>query len=166
MWALFSGSVIREFLGAEDFQAASRLRSRSRSLVVRTPACASAVVLLAFGRARTLAEVYARRSRGRRGASRGSDLPCNGGPAAVTFATLFAYVGLSISDAFKGIEFKDDLALASSVFYLSFVDRLWRYCSRAPAGSKSLQSRMHHWPTLSGDDFGGLVTLEVRAGSN
>jgi hypothetical protein len=35
-------------------------------------------------------------------------------------ATLFA-VGLSISDAFKGIAFKDDSALASSLFYLSFV---------------------------------------------
>jgi hypothetical protein len=40
---------------------------------------------------------------------------------AVTFATLFAFVGLSISDAFKGIVFKDDSALASSLFYLSFV---------------------------------------------
>jgi len=40
---------------------------------------------------------------------------------AVTFATLFAFVGLSISDAFKGIAFKDDSALASSLFYLSFV---------------------------------------------
>ena len=40
---------------------------------------------------------------------------------AVTFATLFAFVGLSISDAFKGIEFEDDLALASSIFYFSFV---------------------------------------------
>ena len=40
---------------------------------------------------------------------------------AVTFATLFAFVGLSISDAFKGIAFKDDLALASSLFYFSFV---------------------------------------------
>ena len=39
----------------------------------------------------------------------------------VTFATLFAFVGLSISDAFKGIAFKDDLALANSLFYLSFV---------------------------------------------
>ena len=40
---------------------------------------------------------------------------------AVIFATLFAFVGLSIPDAFKGIAFEDDLALASSVFYLSFV---------------------------------------------
>ena len=40
---------------------------------------------------------------------------------AVTFATLFAFVGLSISDAFKGIAFEDDSALASSLFYLSFV---------------------------------------------
>ena len=40
---------------------------------------------------------------------------------AVTFATLFAFVGLSIPDAFKGIAFEDNSALASSVFYLSFV---------------------------------------------
>ncbi len=40
---------------------------------------------------------------------------------AVAFATLFAFVGLSTPDAFKGIAFQDDLALASSVFYLSFV---------------------------------------------
>ena len=40
---------------------------------------------------------------------------------AVAFATLFAFVGLSISDAFTGIAFRDDLALASSLFHLSFV---------------------------------------------
>jgi Ion channel len=40
---------------------------------------------------------------------------------AVIFATLFAVVGLSISDTFKGIAFEDDSALASSLFYLSFV---------------------------------------------
>jgi len=40
---------------------------------------------------------------------------------AVAFATLFAVVGLSIPDAFKGIAFEDDAALASSLFYLSFV---------------------------------------------
>ena len=40
---------------------------------------------------------------------------------AVTFAALFAFVGLSIPNAFNGITFKDDAALASSVFYLSFV---------------------------------------------
>ena len=40
---------------------------------------------------------------------------------AVTFATLFVFVSLSISDAFKGIVFEDDSALASSLFYLSFV---------------------------------------------
>jgi ion channel len=40
---------------------------------------------------------------------------------AVIFATLFAFAGLSIPGAFKGIAFEDDLALASSVFYLSFV---------------------------------------------
>ena len=40
---------------------------------------------------------------------------------AMTFATLFAFVGLSIPDAFKGIAFEDDSALANSIFYLSFV---------------------------------------------
>jgi hypothetical protein len=40
---------------------------------------------------------------------------------AVTFAALFAFVGLSIPDAFKGIAFEDDSALASALFYLSFV---------------------------------------------
>ena len=34
---------------------------------------------------------------------------------AVTFATLFAFVGLSIPDAFKGIAFEDDSALASAL---------------------------------------------------
>ena len=40
---------------------------------------------------------------------------------AVAFATLYAFVGLSISGAFTGIAFRDDLALASSLFHLSFV---------------------------------------------
>ena len=39
---------------------------------------------------------------------------------AVGFATLFMFVGLSIPDAFKGISFEDDAALASQLFYLSF----------------------------------------------
>src|SRR4051794_37197369 len=40
---------------------------------------------------------------------------------AVSFATLFAFVGLSTTNAFKGIVFEDDAALASSLLYLSFV---------------------------------------------
>ena len=40
---------------------------------------------------------------------------------AVGFATLFAFVGLSIPNAFKGVAFEDDAALASELFYLSFV---------------------------------------------
>jgi Ion channel len=40
---------------------------------------------------------------------------------AMTFATLFAFVGLSIPESFKGIAFEDDSALASALFYLSFV---------------------------------------------
>lgn len=40
---------------------------------------------------------------------------------ALAFACLFAFVGLSIPDAFKGISFEEDPALVSSIFYLSFV---------------------------------------------
>ena len=40
---------------------------------------------------------------------------------AVGFATLFTFVGLLFPDAFKGITFDDNPALANSVFYLSFV---------------------------------------------
>ena len=39
---------------------------------------------------------------------------------ALGFATLFMFVGLSVPDAFKGISFEDDAALASELFYLSF----------------------------------------------
>ncbi|HEX2654587.1 MAG TPA: ion channel [Xanthobacteraceae bacterium] len=37
------------------------------------------------------------------------------------FGTLFVLLGLSFPDAFKGLNFADDSALASSVYYLSFV---------------------------------------------
>lgn len=40
---------------------------------------------------------------------------------AVAFATLFIFIGLSFPDAFKDIAFEDDHALASRIFYLSFV---------------------------------------------
>jgi Ion channel len=40
--------------------------------------------------------------------------------AAVGFAALFAFVGLSFPGAFKGFAFEDDAALASELFYLSF----------------------------------------------
>jgi hypothetical protein len=40
---------------------------------------------------------------------------------AIVFGTLFIFVGLAFPDSFKGIRFDDDLGLASSVFYLSFV---------------------------------------------
>ena len=39
---------------------------------------------------------------------------------AMCFATLFAFLGLSIPDAFKGVAFEDNAALASELFYLSF----------------------------------------------
>ena len=37
------------------------------------------------------------------------------------FGTLFVFLGLSFPDAFKGMNFADDSALAGSVYYLSFV---------------------------------------------
>jgi hypothetical protein len=40
---------------------------------------------------------------------------------AIGFAALFAFVGLSIPNAFKGVVFEDDARLASELFYLSFV---------------------------------------------
>ena len=40
---------------------------------------------------------------------------------AVGFATLFTFVGLLLPEAFKGITFEDNPALANSVFYLSVV---------------------------------------------
>jgi hypothetical protein len=40
---------------------------------------------------------------------------------ALAFTCLFAFVGLSIPGAFKGISFEEDPALVSSIFYLSFV---------------------------------------------
>lgn len=89
---------------------------------------------------------------------------------AVTFATLFAYVGLSISDAFKGIEFKDDLALASSVFYLSFVTLTSTgYGDIVPV--HPLARSLCNLECIIGQLYPAtilarLVTLEVRAGSN
>jgi hypothetical protein len=40
---------------------------------------------------------------------------------ALAFTCVFAFVGLSIPDAFKGISFEEDRRLVSSIFYLSFV---------------------------------------------
>jgi Ion channel len=40
---------------------------------------------------------------------------------AVAFGALFVLIGLSVPDAFKGITFEDNPALANSVSYLSFV---------------------------------------------
>ncbi|MHC2337320.1 hypothetical protein ACVIW0_006609 [Bradyrhizobium sp. USDA 4454] len=37
------------------------------------------------------------------------------------FGTLFVFLGLWLPDSFKGMNFEDDSALASSVYYLSFV---------------------------------------------
>jgi Ion channel len=40
---------------------------------------------------------------------------------AVTFTALFTIVGLLVPNAFSGMAFKDDPALASNVIYFSFV---------------------------------------------
>ena len=76
----------------------------------------------------------------------------------MTFATLFAFVGLSISDAFKGIEFKDDLALANALFYFSFITLTSTgYGDIVPVHplARSLCNlEMHHRPAISGNDPG------------
>ena len=89
---------------------------------------------------------------------------------AVTFATLFAFVGLSIPDAFKGIAFKDDLSLASSLFYLSFVTLTStgygdivpvHPLARSLCNLESIIGQLYPATILA-----RLVTLELRAGSN
>jgi Ion channel len=88
---------------------------------------------------------------------------------AVTFATLFAFVGLSISDAFKGITFEDDSALASSVFYLSFVTLTstgygdivpMHPLARSLCNVESVIGQLYPATILA-----RLVTLELGAGS-
>lgn len=39
---------------------------------------------------------------------------------AVCFAAMFAFIGISIPNAFRGVSFEDNAALASELFYLSF----------------------------------------------
>ena len=88
---------------------------------------------------------------------------------AVTFATLFAVVGLSISHAFKGIVFEDDSALASSLFYLSFVTLTStgygdivpvHPLARSLCNIESIIGQLYPATILA-----RLVTLELRAGS-
>jgi hypothetical protein len=88
---------------------------------------------------------------------------------AVTFATLFAFVGLSIPHAFKGIAFEDDSALASSLFYLSFVTLTStgygdivpvHPLARSLCNIESIIGQLYPATILA-----RLVTLELRAGS-
>jgi hypothetical protein len=87
---------------------------------------------------------------------------------AVTFATLFAFVSLSISDAFKGIVFEGRLGTRQLTFLFELchpdIKPVTRYRSRAPLGAKSLQCRKHHWSTLSGDDFGQTCNPRIESG--
>lgn len=87
----------------------------------------------------------------------------------VTFATLFAFVGLSISDAFKGIVFEDNSALASSLFYLSFVTLTstgygdivpLHPLARSLCNVESIIGQLYPATILA-----RLVTLGLRAGS-
>ena len=88
----------------------------------------------------------------------------------VAFATMFAFVGLSISDAFKGIAFKDDLALASSLFYFSFVTLTSTgYGDIVPA--HPLARSLCNLECIIGQLYPAtilarLVTLELRAGGS
>ena len=88
----------------------------------------------------------------------------------VAFATMFAFVGLSISDAFKGIAFKDDLALASSLFYFSFVTLTStgygdvipiHPLARSLCNLECIIGQLYPATILA-----RLVTLEMRAASN
>jgi len=88
---------------------------------------------------------------------------------AVTFATLFAVVGLSIADTFKGIAFEDDAALASSLFYLSFVTLTStgygdvvpvHPLARSLCNIESIIGQLYPATILA-----RLVTLELRANS-
>jgi hypothetical protein len=88
---------------------------------------------------------------------------------AATFATLFAVVGLSIADTFKGIAFEDDAALASSLFYLSFVTLTStgygdivpvHPLARSLCNIESIIGQLYPATILA-----RLVTLELRANS-
>ena len=87
---------------------------------------------------------------------------------AVAFAAMFAFVGLSIPDAFKGIAFEDDAALASSLFYLSFVTLTStgygdivpvHPLARSLCNIESIIGQLYPATILA-----RLVTLELRAG--
>jgi hypothetical protein len=88
---------------------------------------------------------------------------------AVVFATLYIFVGLSIPDAFKGITFEDDQALANSVFYLSFVTLTstgygdivpTHPIARSLCNIESLIGQLYPATLLA-----RLVTLELRHGN-
>jgi hypothetical protein len=88
---------------------------------------------------------------------------------AVTFATLFAVVGLSIADAFKGIAFDDNAALASALFYLSFATLTStgygdivpvHPLARSLCNIESIIGQLYPATILA-----RLVTLELRANS-
>ena len=88
---------------------------------------------------------------------------------AVTFATLFAVVGLSVPDTFKGVAFDDNAALASSLFYLSFVTLTStgygdiipvHPIARSLCNVESIIGQLYPATILA-----RLVTLELRAGS-
>ena len=89
---------------------------------------------------------------------------------AVAFATMFAVVGLSIPNSFNGIAFEDNAALASSLFYLSFVTLTStgygdivpvHPLARSFCNIESIIGQLYPATILA-----RLVTLEVRASSH
>jgi hypothetical protein len=85
---------------------------------------------------------------------------------ALGFGTLFTFVGLLLPDAFKGITFEDNPALANSVFYLSFVTLTstgygdivpLHPIARSLCNMESVIGQLYPAPLLA-----RLVTLELR----
>jgi hypothetical protein len=88
---------------------------------------------------------------------------------AVTFATLFAFVSLSISDAFKGIVFEGRLGTRQLTFLFELchpdIKPVTRYRSRAPLARSLCNVESIIGQLYPATILARLVTLELRAGS-
>ena len=100
---------------------------------------------------------------------------------ALAFGTLFIFVGLPLPDAFKGITFEDNPALANSVLYLEFrnydIDGIRRHRSGASDCAEPMQYRKHNWSALPSHVIGeacnprterprhvGMIPMSKRGG--